>query len=270
MRLDDDGVTFRSTYDGGTHRLTPEIGGRHPDAPSAATSRWCSTCARRCRRRRDVLRLGRRPHRRLGRRGPAPPSSPRSGPSSPSSGSCRAAPTSSLRVESAERTVAVGFDGYAVGGLSVGESRDEMLATLAATLPHLPDDRPRYLMGLGDPLGMRGGDRARASTCSTACCPPGSAATARSSRAPGRYNLKRAENTDADAPARRRPAAARSAPGGPGPTCATSWWSTSPPRPGSSPSTTCGGPCAWSRRPGRPSRPGPSTALRSRIAAAYG
>ena len=59
-----------------------------------------------------------------------------------------------LRAESAERTLAVGFDGYAIGGLSVGESRDAMLDTLAATLPLLPDDQPRYLMGLGDPLGM--------------------------------------------------------------------------------------------------------------------
>src|SRR5690606_19801757 len=60
----------------------------------------------------------------------------------------------SLRAESAERTVAIGFDGYAVGGLSVGEARDEMLEVLAATLPLLPEDRPRYLMGLGDPIGM--------------------------------------------------------------------------------------------------------------------
>jgi queuine tRNA-ribosyltransferase len=59
-----------------------------------------------------------------------------------------------LRVESAERTVAIGFDGYAVGGLSVGESRDEMLPALEAALSVLPPDRPRYFMGLGDPLGL--------------------------------------------------------------------------------------------------------------------
>ena len=59
-----------------------------------------------------------------------------------------------LRAESAERTLAVGFDGYAIGGLSVGESREAMLETLAATVPLLPEDQPRYLMGLGDPLGM--------------------------------------------------------------------------------------------------------------------
>ena len=59
-----------------------------------------------------------------------------------------------VRVESAERTVAIGFDGYAVGGLSVGEDRSAMLPALEAALDALPADRPRYLMGVGDPLGI--------------------------------------------------------------------------------------------------------------------
>ncbi len=59
-----------------------------------------------------------------------------------------------LRAESAERTVAIGFDGYAVGGLSVGESRPEMVPALAASTGSLPADRPRYFMGLGDPIGL--------------------------------------------------------------------------------------------------------------------
>jgi queuine tRNA-ribosyltransferase len=59
-----------------------------------------------------------------------------------------------LRTESAERTVAIGFDGYAVGGLSVGESRKEMVPALAAATGPLPPDRPRYFMGLGDPVGL--------------------------------------------------------------------------------------------------------------------
>ncbi|MGI9595212.1 MAG: tRNA guanosine(34) transglycosylase Tgt [Acidimicrobiales bacterium] len=59
-----------------------------------------------------------------------------------------------LRSESAERTVAIGFDGYAVGGLSVGESRDKMVPALAAATERLPIDRPRYVMGLGDPIGL--------------------------------------------------------------------------------------------------------------------
>jgi len=59
-----------------------------------------------------------------------------------------------LRVESARRTVALDFDGYGIGGLSVGEPRHELLEALAATVPELPVDRPRYLMGVGDPVGM--------------------------------------------------------------------------------------------------------------------
>jgi hypothetical protein len=56
-----------------------------------------------------------------------------------------------LRAESAQRTVELDFDGYGIGGLSVGETREEMLPALAAVLVHLPADRPRYLMGVGRP-----------------------------------------------------------------------------------------------------------------------
>ncbi len=56
-----------------------------------------------------------------------------------------------LRRESAERTVEIGFPGYAIGGLSVGESRSQTAEMAAGTLPHLPSDRPRYLMGVGTP-----------------------------------------------------------------------------------------------------------------------
>ena len=56
-----------------------------------------------------------------------------------------------LRRESAEALVALGFPGYAVGGLSVGEGPEAMQAALGATMPWLPTDRPRYLMGVGQP-----------------------------------------------------------------------------------------------------------------------
>ena len=59
-----------------------------------------------------------------------------------------------LREESLNRTVEIGFDGYAVGGLSVGESRGEMLSVLGVTAPKLPEDKPRYFMGIGDPVGI--------------------------------------------------------------------------------------------------------------------
>jgi len=63
---------------------------------------------------------------------------------------------SELRRRSAEALVAIGFDGYAVGGLAVGEPQDLMFATLDGTVPFLPEDRPRYLMGVGKPLDILG------------------------------------------------------------------------------------------------------------------
>jgi queuine tRNA-ribosyltransferase len=56
-----------------------------------------------------------------------------------------------LRIRSASRLKGIGFDGYAVGGLAVGEGQDRMLATLDTTVPQLPEDAPRYLMGVGTP-----------------------------------------------------------------------------------------------------------------------
>jgi queuine tRNA-ribosyltransferase len=62
--------------------------------------------------------------------------------------------TEALRAESAQRTVTLDFDGYGIGGLSVGETHGEMIPALAAALQHLPTDRPRYLMGVGDPASL--------------------------------------------------------------------------------------------------------------------
>jgi len=56
-----------------------------------------------------------------------------------------------LRRESIHGLTDIGFDGYAIGGLSVGEPKHEMLATLDAIMPDMPQDKPRYLMGVGTP-----------------------------------------------------------------------------------------------------------------------
>ncbi len=61
-----------------------------------------------------------------------------------------------LRRESAEALTAIGFDGYAVGGLAVGEGQDTTFRVLDFTLPFLPEDRPRYLMGVGKPADLVG------------------------------------------------------------------------------------------------------------------
>lgn len=147
--VDDDGVTFRSSYDGSSHRLTPEaavaaqalLGAdiamaldvcpplpSPPEVVRLAVERTAAWAAR-----------SRRAHRREGQA---------------LFGIVQGGVDAALRAESAERTVEVGFDGYAVGGLSVGEARDDMLAALAATLAVLPAGAPRYLMGVGDPVGL--------------------------------------------------------------------------------------------------------------------
>ena len=59
-----------------------------------------------------------------------------------------------MRAESADRTVEIGFDGYAIGGLSVGEHRSQWHDPLVAGTNRLPEDQPRYFMGLGDPAGI--------------------------------------------------------------------------------------------------------------------
>jgi queuine tRNA-ribosyltransferase len=56
-----------------------------------------------------------------------------------------------LRRESLERTVEIGFDGYAIGGLSVGEEKQVMMEVIEDIAPRLPEDKPRYLMGVGTP-----------------------------------------------------------------------------------------------------------------------
>jgi queuine tRNA-ribosyltransferase len=56
-----------------------------------------------------------------------------------------------LRKESAQRTIEIGFPGYAIGGLSVGEPRELTREIVESTLEHLPKDQPRYLMGVGTP-----------------------------------------------------------------------------------------------------------------------
>jgi queuine tRNA-ribosyltransferase len=147
--VDDDGVTFKSTYDGSSIRFTPEVAVHTqellgadiqmvldvcPSLPSPPeiirlaverTAAW-ATRARQAHRRDDQALFG----------------------------IVQGGISEEMRVESAQRTVALEFDGYGIGGLSVGETRGEMVPALAAALAHLPSDRPRYLMGVGDPASL--------------------------------------------------------------------------------------------------------------------
>ena len=148
-KMDDDGVTFRSTYDGSTHRFTPEsavavqellgadiqmvldVCAPLPSPPPVIrlaldrTTAWAAR-ARAAHRREDQALFG----------------------------IVQGGLDEVLRAESARRTTELDFDGYGIGGLSVGETRAEMLPALAAALAEMRTDRPRYLMGVGDPASL--------------------------------------------------------------------------------------------------------------------
>jgi len=154
-RVDDDGAVFRSTYDGSTHRLTPEraveiqvalgsdiqmvldVCPPLPSPPEVTRLAVDRTAAWAERARSTFL---------------ADPRATASGLSQ--FGIVQGGIDLDLRRESAARTVEIGFEGYAVGGLSVGEERSEWLDPLEVTTAALPADRPRYFMGLGDPIGL--------------------------------------------------------------------------------------------------------------------
>lgn len=126
-----------------------------------------------------------------------------------------------LRAESVARTVELGFDGYGIGGLSVGERRGTRCCPHSRPLfVGLPADRPRYLMGVGDPIGLVEGISARGSTCSTASCPPAWRGTARSSPTPASSTCA-TPSSPVTLNRSTRPARAPPAPGAPGRTCAT-------------------------------------------------
>ncbi len=150
-KLHDDGVVFQSHIDGSTHELSPErsiaiqadlLGAdivmqlddctAYPatheiaEASMRLSLRWAERCqtAFATRERQALF------------------------------GIVQGSTFASLREDSARRLVAMAFDGYAIGGLAVGEGHAAMMATLETTTPHLPTDQPRYLMGVGKPIDL--------------------------------------------------------------------------------------------------------------------
>lgn len=147
-KLDRDGVTFRSHIDGSEHRLTPEraieIQADQIGADIVMQLDECPALPAPQERVREAMELSldwaKRCKSAFGRRESQNLFAIVQGGVDPV-----------LRRESAESLVREGFDGYAIGGLAVGESQADMLATLDVTAPLLPADRPRYLMGVGKP-----------------------------------------------------------------------------------------------------------------------
>ena len=155
-KITEDGVAFRSHLDGTKHMLTPErsmeiqrlLGSDivmafdecpRADQPRDVIARSMEMSMRWARRSRDGFDAG--------------------GDHAESAalfGIQQGALDEGLRRESADALTAIGFDGYAIGGLAVGEGQEAMLATLDFAPGQLPDDRPRYLMGVGKPDDLVG------------------------------------------------------------------------------------------------------------------
>ncbi len=192
--VDDEGVTFKSTYDGSMHRFTPESAVHTQQLLGADIQMVLDVC--------PPL--------------PSPPHVVRTALERTTMWAARARDAHvrqdqslfgivqggidvNMRVESAERTAALQFDGYGIGGLSVGETREEMVPALQAAITQLPANRPRYLMGVGDPASLveavnLGVDQFDC-VLQTRLGRHGTALTSA-----GRVNLKRAEFTESDAP----------------------------------------------------------------------
>ncbi len=104
-----------------------------------------------------------------------------------------------LRRHSAERIVGIGFDGHAIGGLAIGEGQETMFAMVEATVPFLPEDRPRYLMGVGKPADLVGAVR-RGIDMFDCVLPTRSGRTAQAWTRQGSLNLRNARHADDPAP----------------------------------------------------------------------
>jgi queuine tRNA-ribosyltransferase len=104
-----------------------------------------------------------------------------------------------LRQRSAARLVEIGFDGYAIGGLAIGEGQETTFAIVEATVPSLPEERPRYLMGVGKPADLVGAVR-RGVDMFDCVLPTRSGRTAQAFTREGALNLRNARHADDTAP----------------------------------------------------------------------
>jgi queuine tRNA-ribosyltransferase len=149
VRLDDEGVTFRSVYDGSAARFTPELAA----AIQARLGSDIAMCL-------DVVQPAGVPRADLEeavRRTTLWADRQRRAPCAPGQqlfGIAQGGTDAELRRRSIEEIVALDFDGYALGGLTVGEPRERTLDAVERFAPLLPAERPRYFMGIGDAPGL--------------------------------------------------------------------------------------------------------------------
>ncbi len=155
-KVDDSGVAFRSIYDGSKHVFSPERAMAEQQTlgadfimcfdqcpPGTATESEVAEAVRRTSNWAERCKRAHKEHDGLGTDGPQM-----------LLGIMQGGVIPRLRRASAERLQEIGFPGYAIGGLTVGEDRNAMLETTSLAASLLPEDRLRYFMGIGDPEGL--------------------------------------------------------------------------------------------------------------------
>lgn len=189
--MDEDGVEFRSHLDGALHRLTPERAieiQRFLGADIAMVLDECTpldvdeaAVAKSMRLSMRWAERGKEAYREDDGRGLF--------------GIVQGGVHDGLRAESADTLVRIGFDGYGIGGLAVGEGQEAMFRVLDGVLPLLPDDRPRYLMGVGKPADLVGAVR-RGVDMFDCVLPTRSARTDKAFTRAGGINLRNARHKE--------------------------------------------------------------------------
>jgi queuine tRNA-ribosyltransferase len=191
--LDEDGVTFASHLDGSRHRLTPERAVELQDLLDATVTMVLDECTPYPIEPAALATSMRRSMRWAERSRAAFRARPGYG----LFGIVQGGVDPQLRLESAARLVELGFDGYAIGGLAVGEGQALMLETVALTAPALPADHPCYLMGV--PADLIGAV-ARGIDLFDCVLPTRSGRTAQAWTAGGPLNLRNQRHADDPAP----------------------------------------------------------------------
>ena len=193
--LDEDGVTFASHLDGSRHRLTPERAVEIQDLLDATVTMVLDECTPYPIAPDEAAASMRRSMRWAERSKAA--FRARSGYGL--FGIVQGSVLPDLRAESADTLVGIGFDGYAIGGLAVGEGQALMFETVARTTPALPPECPRYLMGVGKPADLIGAV-ARGIDLFDCVLPTRSGRTAQAWTAEGPLNLRNRRHADDPAP----------------------------------------------------------------------
>ena len=194
-KIDEDGVSFRSHIDGAKVKLTPELSVGIQHQLDTDVTMVFDECTPFPVSEADAAKSMRLSMRWAERSKAAFTARPGYG----LFGIVQGSTYSDLREESAAALKAIGFEGYAIGGLAVGEGQEAMFDTLDATVKHLPEDAPRYLMGVGKPDDILGAV-ARGVDLFDCVLPTRSGRTGQAFVPGGTLNMRNARHADDNAP----------------------------------------------------------------------